>query len=64
MKKLVYILAVPATLLPAISVEATQLQVGISTYALSAPNGVAQLQPAARPAEKSNALASERRNIP
>jgi len=63
MKKLVYILAVPATLLLAISVEATQLEVGISTYALSAPN-VAQLQPPARAAEKSNALASEWRNIP
>ena len=64
MKKLVYILAVPATLLLAISVEAAQFQVGISTYALSAPNVVAQLQPAARAAEKSNALASEWRNIP
>ena len=64
MKKLVYILAVPAALLLAISVEANQLQVGISTYALSAPNVVAQLQSAARAAEKSNALASERRNIP
>ena len=64
MKKLVYILAVPATMLLAISVEATQLQVGISKYALSAPNGVAQLQPTAREAVKSNALASEWGNIP
>ena len=64
MKKLVYILAVPVTLLLAISVEAIQLEVGISTYALSAPDVVAQLQPAAQAVEQSNALASERRNIP
>jgi len=64
MKKLVYILAVPVTLLLAISAEATQLEVGISTCAMSAPNVVAQLQPAAQTVEKSNALASEWRNIP
>jgi len=63
MKKLVYILAVTATLLLAKSVEATQLEVGISTYALPAPYVVAQLQPATPAAEKSNALASEWRNI-
>ncbi len=64
MKKLVYILAVTATLLLAKSVEATQLEVRISTYALSAPYVVAQLQPAPPAAEKSDALASEWRNIP
>jgi hypothetical protein len=63
MKKPVSILAVPATLLLAKSVEATQLEVGISTYALPAPCGVAQLQSAIPAAEKSNAFASEWRNI-
>jgi hypothetical protein len=64
MKKLVSILAVPAILLLVKSAEATQLEIGISTYALSAPYVVAQLQPAAPAAEKSNTLTSEWRNIP
>src|ERR1700758_3042210 len=65
MKKLVYILAAPATLLLAKSVEAAdkQLEVGISTHpAPAAPYVGAQLQPAAPAAEKPNALASEWRN--
>jgi hypothetical protein len=64
MKKLAYILAVSVTLLLAKSVEATQLEVGISTYTLPAPHVVAQLRPAKPAGEKSNALASEWRNIP
>ena len=64
MKKLVSIPAVPATLLLAKSVEATQLEVRISTHALSAPNVVAPLQLLTQAADKSNALASEWRNIP
>jgi hypothetical protein len=63
MKKLAHIPAVSATLLLAKSVEATQLKVGISTHALLAPHVVAQLWPAKPAAEKSNALASEWRNI-
>ena len=66
MTKLVSISAVPAALLLAESVEAAnqQLEVGISTFALSAPYVVARLQPATHAAEKSNALALEWRNIP
>jgi hypothetical protein len=66
MKKLVSLLAVPATLLLAISVEASdkQLEVGISAYVLSAPHVVAQRQPALSAANNCSALAGEWRNVP
>ena len=67
MKKLVFTMAVPAALLLAASAEAAdrQLEVGILTYAQSAPAPyvVVRLQPATRAPENSHTLVVAWRNV-
>jgi hypothetical protein len=65
MKRLFSVLAVPATLFLALSVEAAdkQLEVGISTFALSAPCLLAPFQPVTLAAENLHVLAAGRRSI-